>query len=252
MSIALSRSPPDSTSAFLQSIMPAPVRSRSAFTSPAEICAASISAHLLIGSRGCLALLGRLHVGPLLAARPVQVLGVGLLLALDVLDNVARWRRLAGEGLGLLARGLGLHVVLRAAGLGGRVGVAGECGAGRLPGADRGGLLRAPGLLRGGACLGLLLLTLDGLARQALLLLAAGALLGLAALLLLALAPRPRLLGPELGVALADHVGDRVHQQLARADRVVVAGDRVGRRLRVDVRVHHADDRDPEPLGLAH
>src|SRR4051794_6214985 len=171
--------------------MPAPVRSRSAFTSPAEICAASISAHLLIGSRGCLALLGRLHVGPLLAARPVQVLGVGLLLALDVLDNVARWRRLARLGLGLLARGLGLHVVLRAAGLGGRVGVAGECGAGRLPGADRGGLLRAPGLLRGGACLGLLLLTLGGLARQALLLLAAGALPRPPALPPLPPAPRP-------------------------------------------------------------
>src|SRR3954467_13103833 len=103
--------------------MPAPVRSRSAFTSPAEICAASISAHLLIGSRGRFALLGRLHVGLLLAARPVQVLGVGLLLALDVLDDVAWGRRLARLGLGLLARGLGLHVVLRAARHGRRIGI---------------------------------------------------------------------------------------------------------------------------------
>src|SRR3954452_6263239 len=102
--------------------MPAPVRSRSAFTSPAEICAASISAHLLIGSRRCLALLGRLHVGPLLAARPVQVVRIGLLLALDVLDDVPRGRRLARLSLRLLARGLELDVVLRAARLGRRIG----------------------------------------------------------------------------------------------------------------------------------
>src|SRR3954469_13830928 len=105
MSIALSRSPPDSCSAFLQSIMPAPVRSRSAFTSPAEICAASISAHLLIGSCGLFPplpaplLIGScglfprprgLHVSFFLAARPVQVLRVGLLLSLDVLGHIAR------------------------------------------------------------------------------------------------------------------------------------------------------------------
>src|SRR5690348_10058938 len=105
-------SPADSCSAFLQSIIPAPVRSRSAFTSPAEICAASISAHLLIGSCGLVALFRGLHVGLFLAARPVQVLRVGLLLALDVLDHVARRGRLAGLRLGLLAGRLGLHVVL--------------------------------------------------------------------------------------------------------------------------------------------
>src|SRR3954453_16478816 len=111
ISIALSRSPPDSCSAFLQSIMQAPVRSRSAFTSPAEFCSASISAHLLIGSCGLFALLGGLHIGFLLAARPVQVSRGGLLVALDPLGDLAwRWR-LAGLGLGLLAGGLGLHVV---------------------------------------------------------------------------------------------------------------------------------------------
>src|SRR3954464_9549600 len=106
MSIALSRSPPDSTSAALQSIMPAPVRSRSAFTSPAEICAASISAHLLVGSCGLFAGLRRLHVGLFLTARPVQMLRVCLLVALDALHNLTRRGRLAGLGLGLLAGGL--------------------------------------------------------------------------------------------------------------------------------------------------
>src|SRR4051794_6911438 len=211
--------------------MPAPVRSRSALTSPAEICAASISAHLLIGSCGLFALLRGLHVSLLLAARPVQVLGVGLLLALDVLDHLARRRRLAGLGLGLLAGGLRLHVVLGAARPGRRIRVAGQRGAGRLAGADRHGLLRALGLLGGGAGLGLLLLALRGLARLALGGLARRLLLGLAALLLLALAPRLLLLGAELGVTLAHHVGDRVHDQLARPDRVVVTRDRVARRL---------------------
>src|SRR3954447_4482919 len=114
MSTALSMSPPDSWSAFLQSIMPAPVRSRSALTSPAEIGASAISAHLLIGSWRLLALLRGLHVSFLLAARPVKMLGIGLLLGLDVLHDLARRRRLPGLGLGLLARRLGLHVVLGA------------------------------------------------------------------------------------------------------------------------------------------
>src|SRR5689334_5791080 len=135
-------SPPDSCSAFLQSIMPAPVRSRSDFTSPAEICAASMSAHLLVGSGSVLALLSRLHVSFLLAARPVQVRRVGLLLALDVLDHVARRRRLARLGLGLLARSLGLHVVLRAARLRCGVRVARERCARSLTCAGSGGLLR--------------------------------------------------------------------------------------------------------------
>src|SRR3954464_13362638 len=102
-------SPPASCRARLQSIMPAPVRSRSVFTSPAEICAASMSAHLLVGSCGLVALLGRLHVGFLLAARPIELVGRGLLVALLLLHCLALSRGLAGLGLGALARGrLGL------------------------------------------------------------------------------------------------------------------------------------------------
>src|SRR4051794_21477726 len=129
-------SPPDSCSAFLQSIMPAPVRSRSAFTSPAEICAASMSAHLLIGSRRVLARLCRLHVGLLLAARPVQVLRRRLFVALLALHHLARRRRLAGLGLGALACVRLALVVLgghRRAGDG--IGVAGQSGTRRLAGA---------------------------------------------------------------------------------------------------------------------
>src|SRR3954447_7657038 len=95
MSTALSMSPPDSWSAFLQSIMPAPVRSRSALTSPAEICAASISAHLLIGSCGGLAPLRGLHIGLLTAARALGLVRRRLLVALLALDHLARRRRLS-------------------------------------------------------------------------------------------------------------------------------------------------------------
>ena len=57
----------------------------------------------------------------------------------------------------------------------------------------------------------------------------ARALLRLAALLLLALAARGLLLGAEARRALGRHVGDRLDDQLARADRVVVARDHVSR-----------------------
>src|SRR3954470_22972779 len=121
--------------------MPAPVRSRSAFTSPAEICAASMSAHLLVGSCGLLALLGRLHVGLLLAARPVQVLGVRLLVALLALGNLARGRRLAGLRLGTLARAGRAGVVLGARGRRrGGIGVARKRRARGLAGAGRRGV----------------------------------------------------------------------------------------------------------------
>src|SRR5205085_4270626 len=100
----------------------------------------------------------------------------------------------------------------------------------------RGGLSACGGL----ALLGLLALALLGLLRLAaglLLSLPPGLLLGLAARLLLGLLARGLLLGAELRVALAHHVGDGVDDDLARADRVVVAGDREGDRGRVDVRV---------------
>ena len=85
-------------------------------------------------------------------------------------------------------------------------------------------------------------------------------------------APRPRragalpprdggglLLGLALGLGLApglrglvDGLADRADHQLAGADRVVVPRNRVVDRHRVDVRVDQADDRDSQPLGLAH
>src|SRR4051812_8080213 len=212
-------SPPASCRARLQSIMPAPVRSRSVFTSPAEICAASMSAHLLVGSCGLVALLGRLHVGTLLTTRAVQLVGRGLVVALGLLDGLAWRRRLAGRGLGLLARVRLWLVALRARRRGGRIGIAGRGSPGGLARTRCGGLLGALRVLGGLACLGLALLALGGLTGLALRSLACGALLGLAALLFLALAPGALLLGAELGVALADHVGHRVDDQLARADR---------------------------------
>ena len=92
--------------------------------------------------------------------------------------------------------------------------------------------------------LGRLARLLLGLAPRPLLRLAAGLLLGLAAgaLLLLAEGPAP----------LRDHVADRARDDVAGADRVVVARDDVVDAVRVAVRVHQADDRDAQALGLAH
>ena len=74
-------------------------------------------------------------------------------------------------------------------------------------------------LLGGGA--------LGGLGGGLLLGLAAGALLGLALLLRGGLGARLLLLGAEARAALLDHVADRVRDQRAGTDRVVVAGDHV-------------------------
>ena len=99
-----------------------------------------------------------------------------------------------------------------------------------------------------------------GLARGLLLRLAAGLLLGLAALallllaaaLLLGLAPRTLLLGADPARVLAHDLADRLDHQPARADRVVIARDRVGHRRGIGVGVADGDDRDSQPLGLAH
>src|SRR3954453_20132401 len=144
--------------------MPAPVRSRSAFTSPAEICAASISAHLLVGSRGAFAFLGRLHVSFLFTARTVQMLPIPLLFALDVLHDLARRRRLPRLGLGLLARRLGLHVVLGATRPRRRVRAARQRGSPPSAGAGGCRVRGALGLLGRRALLGLAALALGGLA----------------------------------------------------------------------------------------
>ena len=72
------------------------------------------------------------------------------------------------------------------------------------------------------------------------------------ALGLLALAPGGLLLGAELGGAVARHVGDALDDDLAGADRVVVARDHEVHGIRVAVGVDEPDDRDLQALGLAH
>ena len=61
-----------------------------------------------------------------------------------------------------------------------------------------------------------------------------------------------QLLLGHLRLAGGDPVGDRAHDQAARADRVVVAGDDVVGLVRIAVRVDERDDRHAEPARLAH
>src|SRR3954451_2975541 len=123
-SIALSTSPFASTSAPLQSIIPAPVRSRSSFTSLAEMVASAMSArsfHVVgVGDGGRFRV--RLRLGLLAAAWPLGRLVDGrLLVALGALDLLAR-RQLAG-GHGLLAHlSAPGHVALAGRGRGLRIG----------------------------------------------------------------------------------------------------------------------------------
>src|SRR3954470_3600781 len=110
ISIAFSTSPSASTSAFLQSIIPAPVRSRSSFTSLAEMVASAMSARSfhVVGIRHGRRLFLGLRLSLLAAARPLgRLVGGRLLVALGALDLLARR---------LLARGLGLLTHLRATG----------------------------------------------------------------------------------------------------------------------------------------
>ena len=99
---------------------------------------------------------------------------------------------------------------------------------------------------------GLGLGALGGLGGSLLLFLAAGALLGLALLLRGGLGAGRLLLGAEAGAALLDDVADGLRDDVAGADRVVVAGDDVVDAVRVGVRVDQADDRDAQALGLTH
>src|SRR3954451_16810227 len=95
-SIALSTSPPASTSAFLQSIIPAPVRARSSFTSLAEMVASAMSARSfhVVGVRHRRRLHFGLRLGLLAAARPLRrLVGGRLLVALSALDLRARGLR---------------------------------------------------------------------------------------------------------------------------------------------------------------
>ena len=127
----------------------------------------------------------------------------------------------------------------------GRSGLGGRSGAERPPRRSGGGLGG-----RGGVTLGLARGGLLGLLALALLLLAGGALLGLLAGLLLGLLAGALLLGPERLVALRDDVADRLRDDRAGLDRVVVARDHVVDAVRVAVGVDQADDRDPQALGL--
>ena len=52
-------------------------------------------------------------------------------------------------------------------------------------------------------------------------------------------------------MALGHHLADRAGHRRAGPDRVVVAGDHVVDPVRIAVGVDQADDRDPQPLGLA-
>ncbi len=100
------------------------------------------------------------------------------------------------------------------------------------------------GCLSGGLLLGLALGLFLGFAARAGLGLDAGLLLGLQA--------GAFLLGAEHGVPLRDDLADRLCDQRARADRVVVAGDHEVDPIRVAVGVDEADDRDAQALGLFH
>ena len=108
------------------------------------------------------------------------------------------------------------------------------------------------GGLPGRGLLGLAHRALLGLALGALLRLAAGALLGLEPYALLGLLPGALLLGAEDRLALGHDVADRARDHCAGADRVIVAGDHEVDPVRVAVRVDQPDDRDAQPLGLAH
>ena len=63
---------------------------------------------------------------------------------------------------------------------------------------------------------------------------------------------RGHLLRRHLALAGGDAVGDRLHDQAARADRVVVARDDVVGLVGIAVRVDERDDRHAEPARLAH
>src|SRR5207249_10462172 len=88
------------------------------------------------------------------------------------------------------------------------------------------------------------------LARPLLGLLALALLLGSTASLLL-LGAALLLRGPPSLGRFAHGLADRPDHQVAGADRIVVAWDRIRDRHRVDVRVDQADDRNPKTLGLA-
>ena len=248
-SIAFSTSPSASVRAFLQSIIPAPVRSRRALTSLAEISVVLISAppRRLLGG--------------------LRVLGCGL----------GDGDRLRGASAALAARLCGRAAASAALGdrLGGRRGRLGRLArvrrrahrrdrlAARLERRRVGRRLRPAGSRRRAAAA-----AAAAAARSAAALSSAsswpaprprawpvprprawralrprpGFLLGLLA--------RAFLLGAEHRVALGDDLADRLRDQRAGADRVVVAGDDEVDPVGVAVGVDEADDRDAQALRL--
>src|SRR4051812_27748258 len=217
---AASTSPAVSVRAFLQSIIPAPVRSRRALTSFAEMSLTGVVLGRSLGRR-----LGR-SLGRRFRGRRLGRLGRGdrglggrVLLQRLVGDRLAVLRGLLAA---LLARVV--EVALGAVGALGdvRVGLPasallhrlGDLGLGVLP---RLALAAGDQSLLAGLLLGLFGGLLLGLLARLLLGLLAGGLLGLLARLLL--------LGAEDVLPLGDDRADRAGDQRARADRVVVAGD---------------------------
>src|SRR4051794_37748609 len=259
---AASTSPPVSVSAFLQSIMPAPVRSRRALTSLAEIGLSLTSVTLLPRS---LRQLGQSWVPrsarPVLprprfrcpvrpwrrpSSAPARRRGrlFGLLLLADGLGGTRRRRvehpvldeRVVGERLAVLGGGLGR---LRAGGIGQltlgavgalahpRVGLRASAGLDGLGDLGLGVLARLALAAGDELLLALALGLLGGLLARLLLGLEALALLLLAAGLLRGLLARALLLGAEDALALGDDAADGAGDQRARADGVVVARDDV-------------------------
>ena len=211
-SIARSTSPSASVRAALQSIIAAPVRSRSAFTSAAVTLTfrlppfSAASAHWRLRRRPRRRGLGRGSAPRRPAARPRRRLAAGGVVRRDRTRGRRRWgRRLRRFRLAACRSRFRLRLGLRRGFL-------------RLLGLD-------PRLLF---------------------------LLALLALFLLLFAPLHflgdalLLLHPPGAGALLDGAADRADHQLAGADRVVVAGDHVVDRGRVAVGVDQADDRDPQ------
>src|SRR3954453_9227531 len=229
ISMALSKSPSASCSAFLLSIMPALVMSRSFLTSAAVMFAMSVALLVMFrwwtggATRGPVVGASRHRGGcgsPVRHPAPRWSSGLGLALGRSVGGLGRRRRRLLSRGLsgrdlnsrdlsgwGLsrgLSRGLGHGRVATGRGDRGLVGVALEeltlpLGQ-RLLGADLGGLA--------------------GLHARA------------------------------SDQSVGDGVGDDPGQQPDGADSVVVAGDREVHFVRVTVGVQDADDRDPQLAGL--
>ena len=197
-----------------------------------------------LGLVGC----GRLRLG---------VGGLGLRLRLDLTCRRARGvRRRVDRGRRGLTGAAGLRTRVRARRLDLRALRDGGVGV-RLRPAELLARLRDLGL--GGCAVALALGGRQrglrvrlGLPARLLLGLGAGTLLGGPARGVLGLLARAVLLGAEGVGALGDVVADRARDDVAGADRVVVARHDEVDAVGVAVRVDQADDRDAQALGLAH